>query len=81
MFGLLSFPPYFAHPFPVCAANMDVNAIRKKLASLFIPYYICSIFLSVLFFIVKTLPYVCDSLFEDCDLDLVSWCLILVFEG
>ncbi|XP_041377806.1 thioredoxin-related transmembrane protein 2-B-like [Gigantopelta aegis] len=52
---------------------MDLNAIRSGLASILIPYYIFSIFLSVLFFIVKKLPFVCEILFEDCELDLKEW--------
>ena len=44
------------------------------------PHFICNIFLSVSFFVLKTTPPFCAALFEDCELELREW-QMLTFLG
>jgi len=49
------------------------SLLVARAKSVLIPHYITNIMLSVMFFTVKTISPVCDSLFENCFLELVSY--------
>ncbi|XP_060579991.1 thioredoxin-related transmembrane protein 2-B-like [Ruditapes philippinarum] len=51
----------------------SLKSVKEGAKSLFIPHFIVNLFLSTSFFIVKTLPPICDVLFEDCSLELKQW--------
>ncbi|KAL4223134.1 Thioredoxin-related transmembrane protein 2 [Mactra antiquata] len=51
----------------------SVQYLTDGAKSVFVPHYISNIFLSILFFLVKTVSPICDALFENCNLELKQW--------
>ena len=51
----------------------DPKLLIGSFKSIFAPHYIVNVFLACSFYVLKTVPPICEYMFEDCSIELVSW--------